>query len=456
MYRRFYFLVIFRVLLLVVSIFSFAFIFGKNGLFFNHFIIGTIIVVQVWELIRFVNRTNNHLARLFNALLHRDFSLTFQDEIRDRSFRDLEQSLNQVVEAYKAVKIERETQYHLLQMLVSQVNIGIIALENESEISIINPTSESLLGVKGIRNWKLLKHLNPAFASAADEIGNHGRRLIELESGGEKKLLSVDVSTTTLLDKPFRLYVIQDINKEIEQKEIEAWHKLIRILTHEIMNSVTPISSLTETTQTMLQHGDNSVRRVDELTDENISDILFSLRTIQKRSDGLLNFVESYRKLSRVPKPVKEQVEVKELLFSIEKLMHEELVRNNIHLELLQLHSITSAPIDRTLAEQVLINLITNSMHALKGKSDPGIEITTSNDARHLFIEVRDNGKGIAPKEISEIFIPFFSTRKDGSGIGLSLSKQIMNAHGGSIKVRSVVGEGTRFLLTFPLNSYNN
>jgi two-component system, NtrC family, nitrogen regulation sensor histidine kinase NtrY len=147
---------------------------------------------------------------------------------------------------------------------------------------------------------------------------------------------------------------------------------------------------------------------------------------------------------------------VKELLFSIEKLMHEELVRNNIHLELLQLHSITSAPIDRTLAEQVLINLITNSMHALKDKSDPGIEITTSNDARHLFIEVRDNGKGIAPKEISEIFIPFFSTRKDGSGIGLSLSKQIMNAHGGSIKVRSVVGEGTRFLLTFPLNSYNN
>ena len=406
---------------------------------------------QVLELIRFVNRTNRELSRLFNSIIHSDFSATFQEGFRDKSFKGLEESLNQIMKAYKAVKIEREAQFHLLQMLVNQINIGIIALENDADITIINPTAEELLGVKGIRNWKILHQFNPAFIKVIEELGGNGRRLVELRTGDQLRMLSVDVRTSSLLDKPHRLITLQDINAEIEQKDIEAWHKLIRILTHEIMNSVTPISSLTETTQTMLENKDKSQRKISELNDETIADILFSLKTIQKRSDGLLNFVDTYRKLTKVPKPTMEPVAIKDLLFRVEKLMHEELTKKNISVDITIMSTITHASMDSNLIEQVLINLLTNSIHALKERPDAKITLSAYNDTHHLTLEVHDNGRGIPEKELNEIFIPFFSTKKEGSGIGLSLSKQIMSLHGGSIKVKSNAGEGTSFYLNFKL-----
>ncbi|HEX5167747.1 MAG TPA: ATP-binding protein [Cyclobacteriaceae bacterium] len=449
MHRRFYFLVIVRVILLVVSISVLAFIFGDERLFFNHIILGTIIVLQVLELIRFVNRTNRELSRLFNALIHSDFSITFQGGFRDKSFKHLENSLNQVVNAYKTVKIEREAQFHLLQMLVNQINVGIIAIEHEADISIINPTAEELLNVKGVRNWRLLHQFNPSFTKAVEELGENGRKLIELKSAGQTRMLSVDVHTSSLLDKPHKLITFQDINSEIEQKEIEAWHKLIRILTHEIMNSVTPISSLTETMQGLLENNEGDQRKLSDLSDDTISDIRFSLKTIHKRSEGLLNFVDAYRKLTKTPKPTFERVNVKDLFLSVEKLMHEELNKRGIRLDITVMPTVTSISMDRALIEQVLINLITNSMHALGGRPHPKILMSAYAEGRFFTIEITDNGKGISEKELNDIFVPFFSTRKEGSGIGLSLSKQILSLHGGSIRVRSSPGEGTSFYLNF-------
>jgi nitrogen fixation/metabolism regulation signal transduction histidine kinase len=448
MYKRFYLLLIVRVLLLVVTIGVFAFIFGDERLFFNHIILGVVIVLQVLELIRFLNRTNRELARLFNAITHSDFSVSFHEGFRDKSFKSLEESLNKIVQAYKTVKIEREAQYHLLQLLVNQINIGIIAIENDVDIILINPTSEQLLDVKGIHNWRLLRQFNPKFAQAVEYLGVNGRKLVELKTKDQVRMLSLDVHTTSLLSKPYKLITFQDINSEIEQKEIEAWHKLIRILTHEIMNSVTPISSLTETMQSMLESKNGNQKTADELNNETISDIRFSLNTIQKRSEGLLNFVDTYRKLTKVPKPVMEPVDIKELLFSVEKFMHEELMKHDIAMDINVNLPNTSLRLDRTLIEQVLINLITNSIHALEERPQPIITLNASQNGQLTIIEVHDNGKGITEKELNEIFIPFFSTKKEGSGIGLSLSKQIISLHGGNIKVKSTAGEGTSFYLS--------
>ena len=449
MYKRFYILLIVRVLLLVATISILAFIFGDERLFFNHIILGIIIILQVLELIRFVNRTNRELSRLFNAIIHSDFSVTFQEGFHDKSFKALEGSLNDIVKAYKTVKIEREAQFHLLQMLVTQIHVGIIALENDTDITLVNPTAEELLEVKGIRNWRLLQQFNPIFTKSVDELGDSGRRLIELKSNEQIRMLSVDVRTTNLLDHPHKLITFQDINNEIEQKEIEAWHKLIRILTHEIMNSVTPISSLTETMQTMLENKQGEQRAISDLNEDTISDIRFSLKTIQKRSEGLLNFIDTYRKLTKVPKPTLASVDVKELLLGVEKLMHEQLSRNGISIDINVMSTASHASLDRTLIEQVLINLITNSIHALKERTDPLITLNAYKESNYVTIEVRDNGKGIPEKELNDVFIPFFSTKKDGSGIGLSLSKQIVSLHGGNIKVRSRSGEGTSFYLSF-------
>lgn len=448
MYKRFYLLLIVRVLLLVSTLGILAFIFGDERLFFNHIILGVIIILQVVELIRFVNRTNRELARLFNAITHSDFSVSFHEGFRDKSFKQLEDSLNQIVQAYKTVKIEREAQFHLLQLLVNQINIGIIAIENDADIILINPTSEQLLEVKGIHNWRLLQQFNPTFAQAVNDLGENGRKLVELKTKDQVRMLSLDVHTTLLLTKPYKLITFQDINSEIEQKEIEAWHKLIRILTHEIMNSVTPISSLTETMQSMLENKNGNQKTVEELNDETITDIRFSLNTIQKRSEGLLNFVDTYRKLTKVPKPVMEAVDVKELLLSTENLMHDQLSKHDIAMEINVNIPNALVRMDRTLIEQVLINLITNSIHALEGRPNPNITINASQDGSSTVIEVRDNGKGIHEKELKEIFIPFFSTKKEGSGIGLSLSKQIISLHGGNIKVKSKAGEGTSFYLS--------
>ena len=447
--RRFSLLVLLRVLLLVATTLTFAFIFGDERLLFNHIILGAIILFQVWEMIHFVGRTNRELARLFNAVRHQDFTVTFQQGLSGSSFKELENSMNEIVKAYKTVKIQREAQFHLLQSLVSQIQVGIMVVGAADEITVFNPTAETLLGIKGTRNWRLLKQLNPGFTRSVDELGGNGRKLTELKDGGHTRIVSLDVRTFQLMERPCTLITFQDINREIEQKEIEAWHRLIRILTHEIMNSVTPIASLTETMQGLLTTPDGTQRQAGDIGEETVADIRFSLETIQKRSEGLLKFVDTYRKLTRVPKPMPERVNLNDLFSSVERLMSDTLSKRGITLEFKTEPGLSPVLLDRALIEQVLINLITNSMYALEGRPSPFIHLSAYTTGGSLTIEVHDNGKGIPAKELNEIFVPFFSTRKDGSGIGLSLSKQIVSLHGGTIKVSSQEGKGTSFYLRF-------
>jgi two-component system nitrogen regulation sensor histidine kinase NtrY len=446
-YKRFTFLVIIRVIFLLVNVIIISIIFGDTRLFFNQIILSLILILQVIELIRFVNHTNRELSRLFLAIRHDDFAITFKQPSLGKSFSELQTSMIEIIQAYKEVKIEREAQYHFLQMLMRQIQIGIIAVKDE-EITLINPTAEEMLQLHGPISWRLITQNNFSFIKEIEQLGDNGRKLIELKREGETKFLSVDVRTLIILDRPQKLITFQDINSEIEQKEIEAWHKLIRILTHEIMNSVTPISSLTETMQSLLQDKNGDQKELKNITTETISDIRFSLNTIQKRSDGLLNFIENYRKLTKVPQPKVERVNVKSLFGTIENLFSQELNKKNISLAIDAKDDLTIM-LDRMLIEQVMINLITNSIHALEKKNDPKIELIAFQQDKNTIIHIHDNGKGIAEKELREIFVPFFSTKKEGSGIGLSLSKQIMSLHGGTIKVKSEINSGTSFYLHF-------
>jgi two-component system nitrogen regulation sensor histidine kinase NtrY len=447
-FKRFTFLIIIRIFFLLVNVIVISVIFGDRRLFFNQIILALILIVQVIELIRFVNHTNRELTKLFYAIRHSDFSITFRQSILGKSFKELNESMLDIIDAYKQVKIEKEAQFHFLQMLVNQLHIGIIALDQAENITLINPTAESMLGIPLLKNWKLLKTKNPVTAAALDAIGVNGKKLIEMKTGNETYFVSADVRTLIMLDRPLKLITLQNINSEIEQKEIEAWHKLIRILTHEIMNSVTPISSLTETMQGMLRTKDGQEKQITEMKQETISDIAFSLNTIHRRTDGLLNFVEHYRQLTKVPKPVIENISLDNYFKNIIRLMNEQLTKNHIQIDV-QLREKNELLADPILLEQVLINLITNSIHALKETETPRIQILVYPTDNQTIIEVKDNGKGIPKKELSEIFIPFFTTKKEGSGIGLSLSKQIMSLHGGSIRAQSTENVGTSFYLSF-------
>ena len=451
-FRRFNLLIILRVLALVTTIGIFMWIFGDGRLFFNQLIIACVIIFQVIELIHFLNQTNRELTRFFLAIKHSDFSISYKENKLGKSFNELHGSLAAIIDAYKQVKIEKEIQYQFLQKLVTQINIGIISLEGD-RIGLINPTAENLLNISGVKNWNLVRQINPSTSREIDSMLHQGRKLIEINSGDHTRLIAAEVSSMTILEKEHRLITMQDINSEIEQKEIEAWHKLIRILTHEIMNSVTPITSLSETMQSLLLSRDGEQKRKENISDDTIGDILFSFCTIHKRGEGLLHFVENYRTMSRVPKPSMEEINVESFLRHVKDLLSADLSKDSIDM------TIESSPRDLNfkgdpkLLEQVLINLATNAIHAVVGKKEKQILMRGYNDDRNVILEVTDNGVGIPDKEIKEIFVPFFSTKQGGSGIGLSLSKQIMALHGGSIKVTSRPGQGTSFFLNFKKES---
>ncbi|TRX57572.1 ATP-binding protein [Fulvivirga sp. M361] len=447
MHHSFNFKVIFRLVLILANMIVLSLIFGDMRLFFNQIILGITLVIQIIEMIRYINHTNKELAKFLLAIRHDDLAISFHKSKLGRSFRELHGSFEEIVNAIKSVKIEKEAQFQYLKLAVNRVNIGIISIENNQDIVLFNNSGKSLLSVQGINNLAILKEKVPQFVKEINAIGEEGRKLVELKVDGDIKTLSLDVKSMVMLDRSYKHITFQDIRGEIEQKEIEAWHKLIRILTHEIMNSITPISSLTETMQYMLEEGGRQ-KPLENLDDEVIKDIRFSLKTIQKRSDGMLTFIDDYRKLTKVAKPQQEHVSVKILFEEISLLMAPQLEKEDIRLSIHVTPDDMSIYMDAHLMEQVLINMITNSRHALKNRPGGTIHLKAYREPQ-VTIEVEDNGAGINEKEIKEIFVPFFSTKKEGSGIGLSLSKQIMHLHEGNIKVRSTPGKGTTFQLSF-------
>jgi len=446
--KRFSLLVIVRITLLMLTLTGLAFIFAKTELFFNQIILLSIVIIQVAELIRFITFTNRELAKLLLAIRYSDFSISFKGKKHGKSFQELQDAFVEIIEAFKKVSVEKEAQFRFLKVIVDNVNVGIIAIKEEHQIELMNKTAQNLLGVGVPNYWKQLQQLSPQFSREFSEMDDNERKLVELNVKDDKLQISAHVTRLKILNFRYSIITFQNIKSEIEQKEIEAWHKLIRILTHEIMNSVTPITSLTETMQMMLHKGENLEKSIDEISEEDLADIRFSLETIQRRSEGLLHFVDDYRKLTRVKNLDKERTDAIELLENMAQLMKPELQKEHITLEL-HLKSAFELSIDRKLIEQVLINLITNAKHALKDIENPRITLKTYFRESEKVIEVTDNGMGIDESKIDQIFIPFFSTKEHGSGIGLSLSKQIMKKHKGDLTVKSESGQGASFFLVF-------
>jgi len=436
-------------LLILVNIVLFAIIFGDNRLFFNQIILLIVLVIQVFDLIRYVNKTNRDLSKFLLSIKQKDYAIKFSDLKSGKSFRSLYSAFEEIINSYQKVKIEKEAQFHFLLTLIEHINVGIITIEGDDNVTLINNPAKRILNLPDINSWRGIKAKSHGFAEAVDNIKKEDKRLVEVTVGIEKKTLSLNVSSMKLIGKNNRLITFQDIKSEIEQKEVEAWHKLIRILTHEIMNSITPISSLTETMQMVLKDEYGNAKSLQDLNDQAINDLLFSLKTIQKRSDAMLEFVEDYRKLTRIPKPQIEPVKVMDLLQTINKLMVAELEKQQIQLILKETDESLSIDMDSSLVEQVLINLITNSIYAVNGKKNPQIILSAYEKGPLLIIEITDNGKGMDKSQMEEIFVPFFSTKPNGSGIGLSLSKQIMSLHHGNIKVNSEKEKGTTFFLEF-------
>lgn len=449
-FKRFYFILITRVLLLVLSIFLFVYLVSVAKHEVSSIILGLLIIFQIYLLINFVNRTNHKLTQFFNSIKYSDFSSSFTDKSMGKSFEILSNSFNEVIDEFKKHRAEKEENHNYLQTVVQHVNIGIICFDTDGNVDMYNNAAKRTLKKNIIRNINDLETVKKDLPEIFLKMKAGDKILVKIFTEDELKQLSFYATEFRMRGQEFTLVAFYDIHAELEEKEIESWQKLIRVLTHEIMNSITPISSLASTVNDILLNDNSENLELNELDDEDLENIENALQTIQRRSEGLLNFVDIYRNLTRIPQPNFRYFPVKEAFDRAEQLLSQKIARLNIKCSCNVFPEDLRLTADPDLIDQVLINLVLNAIDAVKKTDSPEVSLVAYNNQNNrIIIEVADNGSGIKPDIIDKIFMPFFTSKKEGSGIGLSLSRQIMHLHKGAISVKSKDNEGTVFTLKF-------
>jgi len=449
-FRKFKVVAIFRILLLAATIFLFFFSLTTRY-HITSVIVGAIIVYEVYSLIRFVDKTNRDLASFLESIRFSEFTRSFQVEGMGSSFDELNKAFNAVIKDFQTVRSEKEEHYHYLQSIVQNIDVSIIAFQKNGNVEMINKAAKRLFQINNLKNITALEPLSTELVNTLLNIKPGENPLVKVQDEDDILQLAINSSEFKIHDKLIILATIKNIQSVLEEQETEAWQKLIRVLTHEIMNSITPIASLSSTLDIMLKgissENQNSSIKMDLTT---VDEIQQALQTINKRSTGLLHFVNTYRNLTRIPKPNFKITKVKDLFKNILLLMDEEIKRTEIAFNVSIEPEDLEVSADEELIEQVLINLIKNSIYALEGRKEGKIILKAILNKRgRVIMQVIDNGQGIIKEVLDKIFIPFFTTKQRGSGIGLSLSRQILRLHGGTISAYSEPEKETVFTLTF-------
>jgi len=405
---------------------------------------GLSIAGALLELVNYLERTNRDLAGFLASIEHGDFSTTFTASRRGQSFDRLYQELNRITDQFQHIRAEKEMQYQYLQTVVEHVEVGLLCFSQRSgEVLLMNQALQRMLRRPYVQHINGFRYLGPSFTEVLETLEPGERELVKLRSNNELMQLSVQATEFKLKEEPYQLISFQNIRGELEARDLEAWQQLIRILTHEIMNSVTPVVSLTGTLQEVFAD-ENALDDPDILTDARDG-----LSAIQNRGQGLIRFTEAYRDLTRMPEPQFEEVPIQPLFERLGTLFKQELHQQGVSLAVEVAPDLPPVQADPQLIEQVLINLIKNALEALAGTEQPRLQLRAYREGGRTLLHVWDSGPGI-PDEVAErIFVPFYTTKEGGSGIGLSLSRQIMQMHKGSLSVYASAETGTTFTLEF-------
>jgi nitrogen fixation/metabolism regulation signal transduction histidine kinase len=438
-----------RVAILVFTIFAFTVILdGKGTSIFLAIALLAAIGFQVSQLVKVVERPTQDVSSFLDAIKFDDLSSSFKTESPDPTVQKLHREMNEALGKLRQSRKEKDSEYQFFKNIVQHVGIGILTFKRDETIQIINNAAKRLLRIEKADRLHDLRDVSEDMVEAFLKLKTGGRELVRVKNGDETIQLSIYAIELTLRGEEVKLISMSNIQSELEEKEMEAWQNLVRVLTHEIMNSVTPISSLAGVVEEELQQ--KLLANELNMEREEAEDMHLSIQTISRRSEGLIKFVKEFRSLTHIPKPKLAEVCIRPLLDELAMLHKKELADNNIIISVAVEPDTLCIRADKTLIEQVLINLIKNAIQAFGEKLDKKIMLSSYvNENGGVIISVKDNGTGIEPEALEKIFIPFFSTKKTGSGIGLSLSKQIMRQHEGNIAVKSVLGEGTEFLLRF-------
>ena len=445
MHKRIEYKILLRITLLFITLFSVAFL-----LIFKQWVyavvLAPLVFYQLYDMYHFHRSAINELNNFLASVKYKDFSRRFDVKHAPAELQILREGFNDINDAFKIITKEKETQYHYLQKILEMVNTGILSYDVAGgEVIWMNESLKQMLQLPYLRTIHSLQKRDVQMYEDIVSLRPGEGKITDAhpERGTFKVLISATSFNTE--GKEYKLIAFQNINEAVDETEANAWKKLLSVMTHEIMNSVAPISSLAATLTTRLEES-----RSKWTDNAAVSDLYVGIETIKRRSESLLKFAETYRNLNKITKPDLQSILVRDLFENIYNLMEPSLDQKKIEMDIVLKETQLSVEVDVALIEQVLINLVINAIDAVKEKEEPQIILSAGeNSQRRKFIKVADNGSGMDEDVLEKIFVPFFSTKKTGSGIGLSLCKQIMLVHHGNITVQSVPGQGTVFTLQF-------
>ncbi|MCU4156532.1 ATP-binding protein [Carboxylicivirga sp. A043] len=440
-YKHFSLSVIVHACLLAITPLIVVLIWPYEKLFVFRFLLAFIYIIQVISLIRLVRKTNRELARFIESFGFGDTTIHFHTSDKDTSFQDLFQSFNQVVKAFRQLKLDKEKEYLFFETALKKIGVAIIVVNEHGNVTMTNEALLRLLNIKYLHRLDKLNSFKPGLSDELMQLQPNQQKLIELMVNN--RMLQVALTSVLMKkeDKMLRLLAFQDIRSEIEQKELESWQKLIRVLTHEVMNSLSPINILSAGLKERFQNSEAPI----SIDDEEQSEIIEGLNAIHTRSKGLTSFVESYRSMAGLKSAQTQPCNIYQILLRIQALYAK---KGNAFELTVNCEKQLSYLVDEKLLEQSLINLVKNSIEALD-KHPAHIAICAQIKTKKLQITIHDNGKGIPEEELDKVCVPFYTTRHGGSGIGLALSQQVMRLHGGNLKIHSEIEKGTTVLLNF-------
>lgn len=445
-FKRYEWRLLLRVLILFITLAATSII-AVQGLYLYMIIACPLLVYELVDMIRFQKKAQDEVSQFVESIHYRDFSRHFDVRRAPTELKPLRKGFNEINTTFKLISRERETQYHYLQKILELVDTGILSYENETgETGWLNEAFKNLIGIPYLKTIHSLEKREEALYKEIIKLKPGESKVITITRNQQLIKILIAASVLRSDDKMYKLVAFQNVSEALDETESKAWQKLLNVMTHEIMNSVAPISSLADTLKNRLQ----SPEIANSPVSSQLEDLELGIDTIKRRSEGLLKFTESYRNLNKITKLDLKKILVRDLFENLSSLMHPTMEKKHIELEIVLRDPALAIEADINLIEQVLINLMVNAIEAVKDTDVPRICLSAEIQANNrTVVKVADNGMGMPTELLEKIFIPFFSTRKTGSGIGLSLCKQIMLLHKGNIQVQSAEGKGSAFLLQF-------
>ena len=443
---RFNINIIFFSFTIAITSYTFMWAIGQPNKIVTSISLGVLWIIEILFLIRYINTTNKNLLLFLQSFQFKDSSLTFYKN-RKLPFKPIYNEFNRIIDLFNQLKIEKEIEHQYFDHVIKHVDTGLLAWDSNKHVKLFNLAAKQLLNVPHIGNLSGLKSIFDDMPDKLEKMKPGRQELLKILRGDELISLYVSVSEFTISGEMIKLASFQNIHSELEESESEAWQKLIKVLTHEIVNSVSPMKLVSSSLlKTITKSGDK-----DQiiLSPEEADNMQSGLNAIYNRSLGLSKFVDDYKTITDIPKPEFDEVKVADLFNEILDLLKNSFLDQSIKLMVTIEPGSLSIYMDKKMIAQVLINLLKNAAYAFSDHPSPKINLTSEKFNDRTLIIIEDNGCGIPFNMLDYVFMPFFTTRQDGSGIGLTLSRQIMKAHNGFINLVSHEGEGTKVTLIF-------